>query len=96
MGHQDGRVLGEVVGEALRVAGLDREVELPLERGAQLIDDLDGSEASETLEFALDGVSYQIDLSSANANKLRDGLAKTIAWFRSIRLTDYRPPTPNY
>jgi UDP-glucuronate decarboxylase len=28
--------------------------------------------------------------------KLRDGLTKTIAWFRSIRLTDYRPPTPNY
>jgi UDP-glucuronate decarboxylase len=28
--------------------------------------------------------------------KLRDGLAKTIDWFRSIDLRDYRPPTPNY
>jgi len=27
---------------------------------------------------------------------LQDGLQKTIAWFRSINLTDYRPPTPNY
>jgi UDP-glucuronate decarboxylase len=27
---------------------------------------------------------------------LRDGLAQTIDWFRSIRLGDYRPPTPNY
>jgi UDP-glucuronate decarboxylase len=27
---------------------------------------------------------------------LREGLAKTIAWFRSINLSDYRPPTPNY
>lgn len=27
---------------------------------------------------------------------LREGLAKTIDWFRTIRLTDYRPPTPNY
>ncbi len=27
---------------------------------------------------------------------LREGLAKTIAWFRSIDLSDYRPPTPNY
>ena len=44
-----------------------------------LIDDLDGSEASETLEFALDGVSYQIDLSSKNAGKLRDGLATFVA-----------------
>ncbi len=28
--------------------------------------------------------------------QLREGLGKTIAWFRSIKLTDYRPPTPNY
>ena len=27
---------------------------------------------------------------------LREGLAKTIAWFRSIKMEDYRPPTPNY
>jgi len=44
-----------------------------------LIDDLDGSEASETLEFALDGVAYQIDLSVNNASKLRDGLAAFVA-----------------
>lgn len=28
--------------------------------------------------------------------QLREGLEKTIAWFRSIRLGEYRPPTPNY
>lgn len=28
--------------------------------------------------------------------KLRDGLAKTIEWFRTIDLSHYRPPTPNY
>jgi len=27
---------------------------------------------------------------------LREGLEKTIGWFRSIRLEEYRPPTPNY
>ena len=27
---------------------------------------------------------------------LRDGLKKTIDWFRSINLDHYRPPTPNY
>ncbi len=27
---------------------------------------------------------------------LREGLERTIAWFRSIDLADYRPPTPNY
>jgi UDP-glucuronate decarboxylase len=28
--------------------------------------------------------------------KLREGLAKTIDWFRSIDPDNYRPPTPNY
>lgn len=28
--------------------------------------------------------------------KLREGLERTIAWFRSIDMRHYRPPTPNY
>lgn len=40
-----------------------------------LVDDLDGSEAAETVEFGLAGVDYSIDLSEANANELRDILA---------------------
>src|SRR5688572_701575 len=40
-----------------------------------LVDDIDGSQAEETLEFGLDGVAYQIDLSGGNAEKLRDMLA---------------------
>jgi UDP-glucuronate decarboxylase len=27
---------------------------------------------------------------------LRDGLIKTVEWFRSINVADYRPPSPNY
>jgi hypothetical protein len=41
----------------------------------ELVDDIDGSEASESVSFGLDGVEYTIDLSEGNANKLRDGLA---------------------
>ncbi|KAA2258849.1 Lsr2 family protein [Solihabitans fulvus] len=41
----------------------------------QLIDDLDGGEAEETVSFALDGIEYVIDLSRANADKLRGTLA---------------------
>ena len=41
----------------------------------ELIDDLDESPAAETVSFALDGVSYEIDLSESNAAKLRDALA---------------------
>ncbi|MFF2811034.1 Lsr2 family protein [Streptomyces sp. NPDC058000] len=40
-----------------------------------LVDDLDGGEANETVTFALDGKSYEIDLSDANADKLRESLA---------------------
>lgn len=28
--------------------------------------------------------------------ELREGLARTIAWFRTINMDEYRPPTPNY
>jgi hypothetical protein len=39
-----------------------------------LIDDLDGKPADRTVEFSLDGISYTIDLSEANAGKLRKAL----------------------
>lgn len=41
----------------------------------RLIDDIDGSEGSETVSFALDGQAYEIDLSDKNAAKLRAALA---------------------
>ncbi|CAM5341078.1 hypothetical protein SANTM175S_06449 [Streptomyces antimycoticus] len=39
-----------------------------------LVDDLDGGEADETVTFSLDGKSYEIDLTTTNADKLRDAL----------------------
>lgn len=40
-----------------------------------LVDDIDGGQAEETVKFAIDGASYEIDLNEANAEKLRDALA---------------------
>ncbi|MCZ7415333.1 MULTISPECIES: histone-like nucleoid-structuring protein Lsr2 [unclassified Streptomyces] len=40
-----------------------------------LSDDLGGGEAAETVTFGLDGKSYEIDLNTANAKKLRGALA---------------------
>lgn len=40
-----------------------------------LVDDLDGSEGAETVSFAVDGVSYEIDLNESNAARLRDDFA---------------------
>lgn len=45
----------------------------------ELIDDLDGSAADESLTFALDGTVYAIDLSSPHAETLRKGLAPFVA-----------------
>lgn len=42
-------------------------------------DDIDGGEAAETVTFALDGKSYEIDLNAANAKKLRKSLAPFVA-----------------
>jgi hypothetical protein len=47
-----------------------------------LVDDLDGSEADETVEFGLDGVSYEIDLNDTHAKTLRDQLADYVAHAR--------------
>ena len=40
-----------------------------------LEDDIDGGPASETVQFSLDGVAYEIDLNDANAARLRDTMA---------------------
>ncbi|MGN6251198.1 MAG: histone-like nucleoid-structuring protein Lsr2 [Marmoricola sp.] len=47
-----------------------------------LVDDLDGSEAEETVVFALDGREYAIDLNAENAAKLRDAFAPYVAHAR--------------
>lgn len=56
----------------------------------QLLDDVDGQPADETVTFGLDGVSYEIDLSAANAAKLRDELA---GWVGHGRRTGGRRAT---
>ena len=38
------------------------------------VDDIDGSAASETVTFTIDGSRYEIDLSEKNAKKMREGL----------------------
>ncbi|WP_433297637.1 histone-like nucleoid-structuring protein Lsr2 [Pseudonocardia sp. CA-142604] len=44
-----------------------------------LVDDLDGNEADEQVEFAVDGKAYEIDLSAANSAKLREALAPFVS-----------------
>lgn len=49
-----------------------------------LIDDLDGSEADETVHFSLDDAGYEIDLSRDNASRLRDVLTPYLGSARKV------------
>ena len=54
-----------------------------------LIDDVEGGDAVETITFALDGVSYEIDLNEKNAQSMREALAP---WVGHARKTTGRSP----
>ena len=57
----------------------------------RLVDDLDGAELSkdngQTVTFALDGISYEIDLSNDNAQKMRADLGKYVNAGRKLSET---------
>jgi hypothetical protein len=57
----------------------------------QLVDDLDGTPIEDgtgsTVAFAIDGTSYEIDLSDAHAGELRDALAPYLRAGRRVSST---------
>jgi hypothetical protein len=52
----------------------------------QLVDDLDGTSSLDvtTVLFGLDGVTYEIDLSDTNAERLRDSLSQYVDSARRV------------
>ena len=52
----------------------------------QLVDDINGEEATETITFGLDGVLYEIDLTEQNAHQLRDELGVYVEKGRKVRV----------
>ncbi|WP_433065914.1 histone-like nucleoid-structuring protein Lsr2 [Dactylosporangium sp. CS-033363] len=60
----------------------------------ELIDDLDGGLADESLSFGLDGVQFTIDLSAKNAAELRDVLAPFVAAATKLGRTPAAAPVP--
>lgn len=70
----------------------------------RLVDDISGDEADETVDFGLDGRLFEIDLSSAHADRLRAGLAPfvsaarptdTVGARRSRTRTSAQPAAPS-
>jgi len=64
----------------------------------QLVDDLDGTVLEvgdgQTVLFSLDGTAYEIDLTDANAQALRDALAPFVSAARSISSPRSAPAGP--
>ena len=60
----------------------------------ELLDDLDGGSADETVRFDLDGRAYEIDLSTRNAHKLRAALQPYVSAGRRKGTRRAQPPTP--
>lgn len=64
----------------------------------EMLDDIDGSPATQTVPFGLDGATYEIDLSEGNAAALRENLARYVAASRrtggrKIRVATGQPTT---
>jgi len=84
---------------------LGNQTEFTVKQLAEQVIELTGSK-SKIVHLPLpadDPVRRQPDISLARKHlkwepttPLQGGLQKTIAWFRTIKLGDYRPPTPNY
>jgi hypothetical protein len=49
-----------------------------------LVDDIDGSDATQTVSFGLDGANYEIDLNDENANALREAIAPYVGHARKV------------
>jgi hypothetical protein len=50
----------------------------------ELADDIDGSEAAETVSFSVRGVDYEIDLSETNVANLDEALARFVGHARRV------------
>ncbi|MFO0901796.1 MAG: UDP-glucuronic acid decarboxylase family protein [Pirellulales bacterium] len=84
---------------------LGNPVEFTVKELAEQVIELTGSSSKIVLQPlpADDPTRRRPDISLAHSKlgwepqvPLREGLKRTIEWFRGINLDDYRPPTPNY
>jgi Lsr2 len=56
-----------------------------------LVDDIDGSDAGETIPFGLDGTAYEIDLNGEHAHELRGHLERYVKAARKVTGSASRP-----
>jgi hypothetical protein len=62
----------------------ETENEMAQKVNVLLVDDIDGSDADETIQFGLDGTHYEIDLNSDHAQELRGQLSRYVKAARKV------------
>src|SRR5947209_9796942 len=70
-----GAILEPIPGAQLESRVEEKEHSMAQRVNVVLVDDIDGSDATETVTFGLDGVQYEIDLSEGHADELRQAMA---------------------
>jgi hypothetical protein len=55
------------------------KIYIPAAGECEILDDIDFMTEARTIRFSLEGVHYEVDLSAANLQKLRDSLQPYIA-----------------
>jgi hypothetical protein len=55
------------------------KIYIPADGECEILDDIDFMTPARTIRFSLEGIHYEVDLSAANAQKLRDLLQPYIA-----------------
>ena len=65
-------------------AGRQRGTPVAKKVSVDLVDDIDGTPAAESIAFSLDGTSYEIDLSEKNATTMRTSMTQ---WIQKARRT---------
>ena len=66
------------------------KIYIPATDECEILDDIDFMAEAKTIGFGLDGIHYEVDLSAANLQKLRDCLQPFIKVSHIVRRDDSR------
>jgi hypothetical protein len=67
------------------------KIYIPAAGECEMLDDLDFMTEARAVRFSLDGIHYEVDLSEANMQKLRECLRPFINVSHVVRRDDFRP-----
>ena len=67
------------------------KIYIPVAGECEILDDIDFMAEARAVRFSLEGIHYEVDLSEANVQKLRDCLRPFIKVSHVIRRDDIKP-----